>query len=197
MRYETSVVYLEQLPKVVIDSGTDWVTLGGFISTVIVFVLGTIVTVYSFRKTVKSQEQIATSNSLKASRQAWINDLRDSLAAFVASAITVEELRQEMGVWLVQKRILASNEREMFLRENPEWSHSFDTAIGGVRRLKAKIELLLNPTEPDSEKLLGLADQIVERCNSRHCDLGALCVEIVQVCQVILKSEWERVKVGV
>jgi len=58
MKYETSVVYLEQIPKVAIDSGFDWATFFSFMATIAVFSLGTWLTIRTSNKNAIQQEEI-------------------------------------------------------------------------------------------------------------------------------------------
>lgn len=58
MKYETSLVYLEQLPKIAIDTGFDWPTFFSFMATIAVFTIGTWITVRSSNKNYHQQDQI-------------------------------------------------------------------------------------------------------------------------------------------
>ncbi|WP_339433046.1 hypothetical protein [Pseudomonas sp. EA_65y_Pfl2_P78] len=62
MKYETSVVYLEQVPKIIVDAGFDWATFWSFSATIAIFILGTYLTIRNFRKTIISQEAVAQKN---------------------------------------------------------------------------------------------------------------------------------------
>lgn len=62
MNFETSLVYLEQVPKIIVDSGFDWATFWSFSATVVIFLLGTYLTVRNFNKTIVSQEKVAREN---------------------------------------------------------------------------------------------------------------------------------------
>ena len=101
MKYETSVVYLEQLPKIVVESDFDLATFLSFVVAVVIFAIGTWLTIRSsnknaidqrvifnettssqekaLNKTLESQVHVARSIAIKESRQAWINDLRGGM----------------------------------------------------------------------------------------------------------------------
>lgn len=218
MQYETSVIYLEQVPKLVIDTGVDVPTLIGFAVTVVIFGLGTWLTVrtsnensreqtlnlersldYQERallKTIESQETVAAKNSLKASRQAWINDLRDASALFVAATMTVQRLnnfkKQRSRYWLdMQDANPAEHSRII-----SEWATDHIEAIKEVRRLKAKIELLLNPSEVDSISFMESVNAAEAQCDKTGESVDEPCRVLVERCQVILKTEWEKAKRG-
>lgn len=106
MSYETSVMYLANMPKFTIDSGFDWATFFSFMATIAVFTLGTWLTVKTsnknaavqkeiFKETIeaqektlnsthKNQENIARSNAVKISRQAWIDQLREACSEYLS-----------------------------------------------------------------------------------------------------------------
>lgn len=241
MKYETSVVYLEQVPKILVDSGFDWATFWSFSATVAIFVLGTYLTIRNFSKTIVSQEKVALENfelqrqiieiqkvsasqnfelqkeliasqeraakknfeiqkemiasqevvaaqaSLKTSRQNWINDLRDACAIYIAAALNVQRLnlyREAAEPWVSGDAPLR------------DWSFSHIQAMKELVSLKAKIELLVNPSEPESEKLLSLITELHDECDQADGPAKSICERVVVSCQVILKKEWEKAKSG-
>ncbi len=262
-KYETALIYLEQVPKINIETSFDWPTFWSFCATVAVFVLGTAVTVYNFRKTVKqqkenakdsieqqnrlidsqqlassqsldqqirqidnqqtaaaqsielqremieSQELVARLNSLKASRQNWINDLRDASSQFVASALNVSNLisvKRQFGSYWAE---LEKCDPVEHARVRAVWAVDHNEAVKEVRRLSAKIELLLNPKEEESKSLLESIRDMEFKCgqesleaepgvmvDSSPKDLDEPSRELIQRCQVILKNEWEKAKAG-
>lgn len=233
MKYETSIVYLEQLPKLVVESGPDYPTLIGFAVTIVIFGLGTWLSVHTSRKssklqtenlertiehqegsidkTIASQEAVAEKNSLKTSRQGWINDLRDTCAQFVSEALNVQRLN-------VSKKSLESNWGALKNGHPAEyasalslWMSEHMQAKKEVRRLRARIDLLLNPTEQDSQFLMQWVKMIEIECDMElgrdvetdtlyqrvPKDLDDPCEELIKCCQKILKDEWEKAKEGV
>jgi hypothetical protein len=198
LKYETSVVYLEQIPKLEIVTGTDWVTLGGFTITVIVFALGTYYSVSSFRRTLVSQEMIASRQSLKASRQAWINEFRNACADFLSSISILWDLKSERNIWLAASRIqmapLATD--KLFKTENPGGIERFIAADADLTRLLSKIDLLLNPSEADSKVLVDELNAAVSAVHGSSFDFPSTSLQIIKACQKILKTEWEKAKQG-
>lgn len=241
MKYETSVVYLEQVPKIIVDSGFDWATFWSFSATVAIFVLGTYLTIRNFNRTIVSQEKVALENfrlqqrlissqeisasqnfelqkemmvsqdmtakqtfeiqkemiasqeivaaqaSLKTSRQNWINDLRDACAIYISAALNVQRLnlyREAAEPW---------GSGGTSLRD---WSFSHIQAMKELVSLKAKIELLVNPSEPESQKLLESIKELHDECDQAGGPAQSICEDVVAHCQTILKKEWEKAKSG-
>jgi hypothetical protein len=251
MKYETSVVYLEQVPKIIVDSGFDWATFWSFSATVAIFVLGTYLTVRNFNKTIVSQEKVAHANfelqqkliasqelsakqnfdlqkemiasqdmaakqnfevqkemiasqelvaaqaSLKASRQNWINDLRDTTAQFIAAALNVQRLNV---YWESTQSLLSMRGGDVDFsvvdKQRVDWSTSHVQAIKELVSLKAKIELLLNPEEIDSKEFMKAVNVLHDKCDQAGGPAKVLTKSVVDWCQHILKQEWEKAKSG-
>jgi len=214
VKYETSVVYLEQIPKVVVDTGFDWANLWTFFATIAVFMLGTYVTVRNFNKTVKSQEKVAAEtaaiqrksiesqeliarqNSLKSSRQNWINDLRDTTASYIAAALNVQRLNVYWEVGQTAWEYQRLRNAEAADRARAEWSNSHIQAIREMIGLKSKIELLLNPEEVDSKEFMKAVDELYNVCDQAGGPAKNVASNVVDWCQHILKQEWEKAKLG-
>ncbi|EIU3489690.1 TPA: hypothetical protein NID39_005328 [Pseudomonas aeruginosa] len=229
MKYETSVVYLEQVPKVTVDTGFDLATFLSFMATIAVFAIGTWLTIWntnkSFKKqremfdeaaqnqrtdldrtivnqnqalerTIASQELVARQNSLKASRQAWINDLRDVCADYVAAVMNIQRLNNywEGSKGAIQSKLLT--DPPLAHQMQTEWADSHIGAMKEAKRLKCKIELLLNPEEEDSKQLMGAAEDALRECDKPGAAADEHCAILVEYCQTILKQEWEKAKVG-
>jgi hypothetical protein len=132
-----------------------------------------------------------TSTVVSASRQAWINQLRDSLAEFHSlllrliaahrppvlqfsiSGSTAESLEDRI------RRIEAIRERASYFRE--------------------RIVLMLNPTEAPHEELQTRLDAALALANEKPDDSAGLAKsreELTALSRRILKAEWERVKQG-
>lgn len=242
MNFETSLVYLQQVPKVFVDTGFDWATFWSFAATVSIFVLGTYLTIRNFNKTIISQEKVALDNfelqqrlivsqevsasqnfelqkemiasqdlaarqafavqkemiqsqevvaaqaSLKSSRQNWINDLRDACALYISAALNVQRLN------------LYREAAERFWSEDDtalrDWSFSHIQAMKELVSLKAKIELLLNPSEPESQQLVESINELHAECDQAGGPAKLICENLVVRCQTILKKEWEKAKSG-
>ncbi|RTW26573.1 hypothetical protein DZA01_02165 [Pseudomonas aeruginosa] len=198
MRYGTSVVYLEQVPKIEIDSGFDWITVGGFALTILAFVLGTIVTINNFRRTIESQEKIADASSLRSSRQAWINELRDCCASYVAAVLRIHDFKGEMVRWQQDNNLLMSEllVLKRFESENPAWKERSVIAVNEARMLRAKVEMFLNPAEPESIELLKAMDLAYDEAGEYGPGIPGKCDVVVEKAAVILRNEWAKTKVG-
>jgi hypothetical protein len=116
---------------------------------------------------------------VSASRQAWINDLRNSISEFLS---VTAQLRY----------VVATSPA-------PEWPNApgFERAIF----LRSRIALLINPNESDHRRLLILIDESFSITTSLQDGAALrrsteLHHEITTQSQSILKREWERVKAG-
>jgi hypothetical protein len=77
--------------------------------------------------------------------------------------------------------------------ESSKWSYEYNMSLREVERLKAKIKLLLNPTEGPSIALALLIEDAAGIASSGKAVI-AICGDIIKVSQPILKDEWEKVK---
>lgn len=202
-----SVVTIQRVPTLVVETGTDWVTLGGFALTLSVFVLGTFLTIRNFNKTTVSQENIASKNNetlqniaamntLKSNRQTWINDLRNTCAQYISAILNVQRLNNYYEARKAPWLALQAENPEEHSRLFADWAADHVNAMKEVKFLKAKIELLLNPDEVDSKQLLTAVLEAQNKCDAAGNGAARPCELIVEHCQVILKQEWERVKAG-
>jgi hypothetical protein len=125
---------------------------------------------------------------LSANRQKWIETLRDTLAELISLLVAASVIKAQWkdgwekgrGALMADPALLEKLER--------------------VVLAQSKIRLLLNPTEPDHQRL----DQSIETALKRlqaeestdaetEADIGI----ITKLAQSILKREWQRVKHGV
>lgn len=216
MKYETSVVYLEQLPKVVIDSGFDLATFLSFIVTIVIFSLGTWLTIRnsnknaadqrvifnetivaqekSLDKTIDSQAKVARAIAIKESRQAWINELREACSDYIAAIGVLQYQVDNKDVWQIfidkVTREDSSKAAELIASWELEKRRVKQTAVA----LKSKIEMLSNPNESDFQKLIDLVSEAIVKALKRDGGSGKTCESIISISQVILKAEWERAK---
>lgn len=157
------------------DLITAYIAAAGAIVGVVV---GSVVSYLIAKKQIKA-------TVVSASRQQWINTLRDNISDFQTRAkIATVEAK------------LASDDRSEFAA-NPE---AHDEAMRTMRFVVNKVALLINPAESDHARLLSQMRELEVFCadgdphdNARHDDLQA---SITSVGQQILKREWERVKSG-
>lgn len=218
MKYETSVVYLEQIPKVAIDSGFDWATFFSFMATIAVFSLGTWLTIRTsnknaiqqeeiFKGTIdaqekslelahKNQEKIARSNAVKVSRQAWIDQLREACAEYLSLLLTMNgHIREQEAQLDFGKKLTEKNQVEIGTELVIVWVRTRNDLRTKIFELKYKIELLANPKEELFKELLMLVNKGVYFCEGTESKgVVELCEQLKNVTQEILKIEWDKTK---
>lgn len=136
MKFETSLVYLEQIPKIVVDSGFDWATFWSFSATVAIFVLGTYLTIRSFNKNIISQEKVAKDNFELQKRLISSQEL---------AAKQNFEIQKEM---IVSQELLASQaslktSRQNWINDLRDTTAQFISAALNVNRLNVYKESTL------------------------------------------------------
>jgi len=195
---ENVMLTLNRVPEIALNTGTDYKVLGGFFLTAFAVAIGSWATIYTFKRTVRSQEKIATAGAIRASRQAWINELRDCCASYVAAVLRISDLRGKRTRWLKAKNIHMEEWRafQYFETENPGWVELSLSAINEARMYRAKVEMLLNPGEEATLILLSAMDVAYESEGQSTKNLPDLCDEIVSSAQKILKAEWVVTKQG-
>jgi hypothetical protein len=128
---------------------------------------------------VKLSSQTIKKDILSNNRQKWINTLRDSVSEFLSS--------HELSKLINQHDKKSNGTLPEYREEFKKW-----------QLLYYKIQLLLNPNEEKSQKLLELMIQLGVftdySSNSKEAEYEKIQKEIIKVTQLILKEEWERVK---
>lgn len=158
---------------------TEWVAAGAAVAAA---VIGPLASVYIGSRQNKSAATIArqqiNASLVSASRQAWIDKLRDSIAEFQA-------LLYNLGF-----RGTISYER------GPEEDERLQQAI----QLRSRIALLINPAETDHKQLLIQMDMALSIAYDAGSEAGGEMARtqaaITEISQGLLKREWERVKAG-
>lgn len=116
---------------------------------------------------------------LSANRQAWINDLRSSIAELL-SVVT--------SLGTAFKANIGSQQ------DHARW-------LERATYLRAKLHLMINPNEEDHKKLVSRVDELLKIVlgggpdydETRAADLK---IAIMKIAQPLLKREWVRVKRG-
>ena len=127
-------------------------------------------------------------NVLSANRQKWIESLRDAISELIGLLVTAlvvksgwhEQWEGGRGILNKNAALLDKVERMVFT--------------------ESKIRLLINPTEPDHQRLLAAIETALARLRSEKADDGGTEKDIqiiTQLAQAILKREWQRVKRGI
>ncbi|WP_335900475.1 hypothetical protein [Shewanella algae] len=127
-------------------------------------------------------------------RQAWIDGLRNDLAAFFSSARALCRVMQEA------RSPHASDEDVIGFRFSKE--HVGKMRFDGAEALY-RIKLRLNQNEPEHMELNRLLDSATTIQNQINIEKGQDYSKVIEAIerassysQTILKSEWERVKRG-
>jgi hypothetical protein len=115
-------------------------------------------------------------------RQAWIDGLRKELALLIAHANAI------FGAGMVHFNTTAEHWKVV----------RFDFA--GINNAVARIRLRLNPKEKESEAILSEIE-VLERLLApgqamNHVEINATEKRLVEKAQVVLKTEWRRVRRG-
>lgn len=195
---ENMMLTIHRVPEIVLKTGTDYKILAGFALTALAVLAGSWATAYTFKKTVVSQEDIATAGAIRSSRQAWINELRDACANYVAAVLQISDLRTQRVQWLAEKRVHMTplGAFQLFEKENPQWAGYSSVAVHQARMLRAKVELMLNPDEQETVDLLASLDEAYEGAATDVGSLSELCDAVVSRAQKIIKAEWRMTKLG-
>ena len=140
-------------------------------TALVAVIVGPVVSVYIARRQIRA-------SVVSANRQAWINNLRDAIADYLAKQEMVRNLN-----------VHGYADESSFPR------------IEETVRLANRIELLINPKEEDHVELAHLICQMANTMNQQNeknkdFDVDMHRKRIVELSQAILKREWERVKSG-
>lgn len=201
-------------PKFVVDTGTDWAVILGSGVTIFVVVVTTWLQLQSFKKSLKSNENIAEENRetekslakesadlekrklrsefISTSRQNWIDTLRDTISEYVSAALAVSDLHAlSQGTKPHQTKLEESRNIELSL----EWGYRMQEARSNALQLKTKINLLANPSEEEFKELLAVINVLHEKAVvEASARLDTEAKSVVEKSQIVLKKEWDRVK---
>ena len=124
---------------------------------------------------------------LSANRQKWIETLRDLLAeaiSLIVAALVIKSRYKDQ--W---------NEGRTAFEGNPALLEKLQRLV----LAQSKIRLLINPLEPDHQRLYEAIDAALKRLKSNDAadaETEADIETITALAQAILKREWQRVKAG-
>ena len=166
----------------------DWPTLLAFIVVTLTMISTTFLTIRNQNKASNSQLAISRESAdrdreksraefISASRQAWINSLREEVSFYISGTFSV---------WNLQNP-------EYAMLELGEWSVRYGSAISMAQKHRAQIYLLLNPGEDLSRDFIGAVDAALKTVQ-KEADPTEANTLIITKLQPILKEEWERVK---
>ncbi|TDR72048.1 hypothetical protein [Paludibacterium purpuratum] len=191
-------VAISQLPTIQVraTSPTDWFAIGslfvGALATVLVVLAGAWLTDRSNRKHAEELREQANAGQRAASRQAWIDTLRDSLAEYIGCLKRLWDLHQlKLGREPALRQHVDSS---YVLQETQQHALTQNQLVAEAERVRAKIKLLLNPAEPNYGELERLLDRALDCARDGDINVLPACNNLVQAFQPVLKAEWERVK---
>ncbi|WP_299221231.1 hypothetical protein [uncultured Aquimarina sp.] len=140
----------------------------------IISCFATFLTFYAIKISQKSSELDRRRSVLSINRQEWINTLRDLISRLLIDIEILHALPKTL------------------------WEEKEHEGYRNVQELINKLELLLNPEEKKTEKLINSLDNYIKSVDN---DSGIITqpeenlrAQIISVTQKILKEEWERVK---
>jgi hypothetical protein len=158
------------------------------IAAIATLVAGLVTGAISFVNLILSKEQ-----KTSEFRQAWIDGLREDLAQFLgaarAFARAIETVNQ-FGADYKEKVVLPISDEKIS-----------DLRYQAAETL-CKIQLRLNPDEPEHVELLRLLRRAIEEQNAmltqrNSIDATMRAIEVAsEYARPVLKKEWERVKLG-
>lgn len=209
-----TILNVEKIPKVVVDSGFGWDSVvGSFIAGLI----PAFIAWYSIKKNLSALEKdrenqqssfdkdrnaqldIAAKNLnaqvLSGNRQQWINSLRDTTSEYLGA---VHQLRKSRTLARHCAHVAKKNNGD-FMIEHREAINSMTSDARDVDNLTFKIRLLINPSEPEGLKITELLKNINDCTGSFQESPNRIKIteygeELILVMQKYLKQEWDRVK---
>jgi len=207
MGIENLVMTLNRVPKIELDSGTDWTavwtSVGTSLATIAVVLITTVYTAYSFRRSIRAQKELADAQeasriahskaeAIARSRQAWINTLRDAVASFIATGDALNASSRKLH----DRTKIAPENREDVLRSQQLYDQLYSEVTQNFATSKLHysiVQLHTNPTESETEELLTAMNAYISAAMNRGptADLGN---RVVSIAQAIIKKEWVRVK---
>ncbi|HGE8412069.1 hypothetical protein [Serratia marcescens] len=194
---------VSHLPNIIVK--TDF-ALDTFLSGLVAGIIPAVVAYLAMRSNAKSirderlhQEKLSsitiTKQIVSASRQVWINELRDSTAKYIGVASSVTNCLNIM----IGERYHHAAETPLYARMHEE--QRVGKAELGV--LKTKVELLLNPDEESSKRVYKALEDIRKeivnknRPKNKNIEFNALrplYAELRLSVQDVIKTEWNKLK---
>ncbi len=202
----TTVATTEVTPKEKFNLpfSTDWITVFVFIFTALILLV-------SNRRVIKRATKLAQESSrpvlpalnptidvefekakiVAQNRQQWIHALREEISEFVSVTNAIWDLHKIKDGF---EDILTDMKDPQFaMKELYQWSCTYNKSVQDTEKLYAKIHLLINPNEENSQLLSSLLDKTMVAVEAKKSP-SKLNDEIIAVSQRILKEEWNRVK---
>ena len=170
----------KSIPEINVNlrQSTNWyLFILPFITIIIVF-FGYLYTSKLLKKQTELSKNEIKIEVLSKNRQAWINKLRDEISKFIGLSYSI----------IYQRRILNS-----LAKDNNYIFKEIATNLVKLEEVKYKIYLLINPNENNNNKMINILDLIGDKV-SENQTINDEVSQLVNISQIILKNEWERVK---
>jgi hypothetical protein len=178
-----SLLYVASASNVSVDTKT-LIYIYGAIATVLVGVVAAFVNLFLNWKNNKVSKENRFIDSISVERVNWINTLRDNFSEF----LKLTHLQLNDFDRMVGRGMESIDEGELIKRSSE------------ITYLHSRIFLFLNSTELTTQKLILIQNDIVSAlCNGDTSkyngeNIVAWVEDLIYFQQVILKSEWRRVK---
>lgn len=203
---DSGILTLGKLPTIVVDSGFGWDSVfASIIGAIIGAAIPAAISYYAISNSAKTMKDDRNDHAkyakeqlraqlVSSSRQIWINELRDNAAKYISVANKLNNLQ-----------ILITNE----FRKNSQKDEAYYRQIrmeatnikSDLTFLKAKIEMLLNPTEHESDEVINALNGYTEISNKFKPGDDHDFDKIMEVIKnlkenikLICKAEWVKTK---
>lgn len=198
----SGVLTVNRIPLISVDTGFGWDT---FASTILAGLITGGISWYAIRtnnkilKDERERQEKLAQTQLKAqyisvNRQQWINELRDTVAMYIAGIVKHWNLHGQGHDLFKQKGTLSCVEVDDLMKQ-------VNDLHGETSFLVAKISLLLNPYEEECAEIIEIQSDIVGYLNDIDFTkpinmpmLNKRLVDVTELTQKICKAEWERIK---
>lgn len=164
-----------------------WLPICSLVIAGLAIIVGPFVSWLIARRQVQTSLIVAQKQVIAPMRQKWIDSLRDRVAEFIST-----------GHWYY---IAGGNEVIPTPNDEDQFEQHESLQIQQVSRkmifMLNQIEMMLNPKETDHTTLIDSLKRIEKACFSHgeeHLLLFEFIDEAREMCQIVLKREWDRLK---
>ena len=150
----------------------SWIQAVSAVTALVAVIVGPSVAVYLAKRQIRA-------SVVSASRQKWIDALREQLSEITAALRVIGLHRRFETIPQVE----------------------LDDRIENLALLESRISLLLNPNEEDHKEISAIIRQAIDKIGEgserdKRVAIQAQLISLVAQSQVVLKREWKRVKDG-
>lgn len=204
---DSGVLTLNRIPLITVDTGFGW---DAILASLIAAIVGGAIPAYISWRAIKNNndslmhdretqsrlaEKQLTAQLIVTSRQQWINDCREHAARFIGSVQMILNIQNRIHLDLNGPFNKTIDE------VTNDLAHKMHTSLAEATFYKAKIEMLLNPDEEQSIKVSRVMSDIINMVNDYSYDdlvnyrgVNKMFDELKDAFNVIMKSEWKRIK---